>query len=156
MSLEHFFDITKHSIASLFWKSLAFEKVKTRVPETTNVLFLYIYYGFFNRNYGIGCHPRTSRGAYFPMFKVNCNTLSSRRLDFSRMNFALNSRFDRLVLERVNIGVSECGDCFSAPKHANRCGAQLLFKRYFIYQGIDWLILNLESHSHFCCSTELD
>ena len=46
VSLEHFFFINSHSMAPLFWESLAFEKVKKRIPETTLVLVLYVYYGF--------------------------------------------------------------------------------------------------------------
>ena len=52
---------------------------------------MFIIAFFLSRNWGSGCQPRPSRGAYFTIFKMNWSTRASRRPNLSRINFALNS-----------------------------------------------------------------
>ena len=59
-------------------------------------------------------------------------------------------------MKNVDIAVFEHGDVFIAPKHASRCGAQILSKWQLIRQGIKRLIIHLDPHPQFGRATELD
>ena len=93
VALKHFFFVKSRSKAMLYWEIGSFEKIQNRVAEAALVIVLDVNYCFFSfdRKSGKGSQPSPSRGAYFTIFKVNCNTLASRRSDLSRINFALNS-----------------------------------------------------------------
>ena len=111
---------------------------------------------FFVRNFGKGCQPRPSWGAYLAIFNVNCRT------DKTKTWFISNEFRVKLpdpICENpkgVNVRIREGGDGSIAVEDASWCRSQILFKRELIRQGIDRLILNLDSHPDFGCSTVLD